>query len=263
MSKRIGGRVSEVGLALCWAIWTGTAGAEPIAPARVPDPLRPWVEWALHGRERERCPFLHGSTQARECAWPARLELAVNERRGTFAQRWRAYSEAWAPLPGDSRLWPQAVRVDGRPAPVVDRNGRPSVLLPSGTHEVRGELFWDAPPELLQIPAETGLLSLSQHGEPVAFPKRDAHGQLWLRGGGNGDASAESRLEITVHRRVVDEIPLQITTRIRLEVSGPAREVVLGHALPGGAIPLSRTPRTRLVSRLARTGRGRPTRRRA
>ena len=111
-------------------------------------------------------------------------------------------------------------------------------LLP-GIHDVRGELVWDALPELLQIPAETGLLAVSQNGEPVAFPKRDAQGRLWLHTAAAEGEDAESRLEITVHRRVTDEIPLRVTTRIRLEVSGPAREVVLGRALPEGAIPMS------------------------
>ena len=171
--------------------------------------------------------------------WPARLDLALGARQGSFVQRWRVHADAWVPLPGDAKHWPQGVQVDGRHAPVVAREGRPSVRLLPGSHDVRGELVWDAPPELLQIPAETGLLAVSQNGEPVAFPKRDAQGRLWLRTAAAEGAGAESRLEITVHRRITDEIPLRVTTRIRLEVSGPAREVVLGRALPEGAVPMS------------------------
>ena len=215
------------------------AGAEPLAPERVPEPLRPWVDWVQHGYESERCPFLQGMPGSRECAWPARLELALGARQRSFVQRWRAHVDAWVPLPGDAKHWPQAVEVDGRPAPVIDHAGRPSVRLLPGVHEVHGEFAWDAPPELLQIPLETGLLAVSQSGERMAFPRRDAQGRLWLRTAAAPDASAESRLEINVYRRVTDEIPLRITTRIRLEVSGPAREVVLGPALPSGAVPMS------------------------
>jgi hypothetical protein len=201
--------------------------------------LRPWVDWALLGQETERCPFLHGAPGSPECVWPARLDLALGAREGSFVQRWRVHAEAWVPLPGDAKTWPQAVQVDGRPAPVIDRGGRPSVRLMPGIHDVRGALVWDASPDLLQIPAETGLLAVSRSGEPVAFPKRDAQGRLWLQTAAAEGADAESRLEISVHRRITDEIPLRITTRVRLEVSGPAREVVLGRALPEGAVPMS------------------------
>ena len=224
---------------LLGACLAAIASAEPLAPERVPEPLRPWVDWVLSGHEAERCPFLNGGADSRECVWPARLELALGARQGSFVQRWRVYADAWVPLPGDAKHWPQAVQVDGRPAAVIESAGRPSVRLLPGAHEVRGELFWDAPPELLQIPAETGLLALSQGGERIAFPKRDAQGRLWLHSAAPAEAGDESRLEIAVFRRIVDEIPLRVETRIRLEVSGPAREVVLGRALPEGAVPMS------------------------
>ena len=35
---------------------TAAHGA-PLAPADVPEPLRPWIGWALHGHERARCPL--------------------------------------------------------------------------------------------------------------------------------------------------------------------------------------------------------------
>ena len=234
-----GTRIAAIGAGLLIACLAAVASAEPLAPERVPEPLRPWIEWALLGHEAERCPFFQGAPGSSECVWPARLELALGARQGSFVQRWRVHAEAWVPLPGDAKHWPQAVQVDGRPAPVVDRSGRPSVRLLPGIRDVRGQFDWDALPELLQIPAETGLLAVSQNGEPVAFPKRDAQGRLWLHTAPVEGEDAESRLEITVHRRVTDEIPLRVTTRVRLEVSGPAREVVLGRALPEGAIPMS------------------------
>jgi len=232
------GRLPGVVFSLWWAVLADPASAEPLAIERVPEPLRPWVEWALHGSEAQRCPFLHGAPGSPECVWPARLELSLGARQGNFVQRWRVFSEAWVALPGDAKHWPQAVAVDGRPAPVVDRDGSPTLRLLPGTHEARGDLHWDTLPDLLQIPAETGLLAVSRNGLQVAFPKRDAQGRLWLGSAAAEGAGAETRLEITVHRRVTDEIPLRVLTLIRLEVSGPAREVVLGLALPVDAVPM-------------------------
>ena len=239
LSLRSARAVGLLGACLAAIASAESGSAERLAPERVPEPLRPWVDWALSGHEAERCPFLNGGASSRECVWPARLELALGARQGSFVQRWHVYTDAWVPLPGDAKHWPQAVQVDGRPAAVIEFAGRPSLRLPPGAHEVRGELFWDAPPELLQIPAETGLLTVTQGGERSETPKRDAQGRLWLHSAAPADAGDESRLEIAVFRRIVDEIPLRVETRIRLEVSGPAREVVLGRALPEGAVPMS------------------------
>jgi hypothetical protein len=53
------------------------------------------------------------------------------------------------------------------------------------------------------------------------------------------DAEGESRLDVKVHRKVEDGVPLLLVTRVSLEVSGKNREVILGRALPAGFAPLS------------------------
>src|SRR5438093_151962 len=92
--------------------------ADPIAREKIPEPLRPWVEWVMHGHEEERCPFFLGDAAKRQCSWPSRLALDLSDRGGRFTQEWMLYRDAWADLPGDARIWPQDVRVDGRPAMV-------------------------------------------------------------------------------------------------------------------------------------------------
>jgi len=52
-------------------------------------------------------------------------------------------------------------------------------------------------------------------------------------------STEESRLDVVVHRRVIDDIPLQLVTRVELKVAGPGREMLLGRALPDGFVPLS------------------------
>src|SRR5262245_26597553 len=66
------------------------ADAEPLAPGDVPAPLAPWIGWVLRGHEAERCPFLDGGEQ-HACAWPARLELELDDRSGRFAQSWELH----------------------------------------------------------------------------------------------------------------------------------------------------------------------------
>jgi hypothetical protein len=220
------------------------ASAQPLAPKDAPEPLQPWVSWVLRGHEAEQCSLLSGqATPTRVCAWPTRLALELGARSGRFEQSWRVERRLLVALPGDAAHWPHAVKIDGIPAPVASINGRPAVELDPGSHRVGGSFRWDSLPELLQIPAETALLSLvlETDGVPkrVSFPNRDAQGRLWLRKSSAAAAGEESRLELLVHRRLVDEVPLRLETRVEIEVSGRSREMVLGRPLPDGFVPMS------------------------
>ncbi len=227
------------------------AAAEPLAREQVPEALRPWTDWVMHGHEEAFCSLLQGATDHRQCAWPSRLTLDLDARAGRFTQDWLVQRAGWVPLPGDPARAPLDVRADGKPAAVTFRSGVPSVRLERGAHTVSGVFEWDSLPELLPIPAETGLVGLALNGKPVAFPNRDPQGQLWLQRRAVA-STEESRLDVVVHRRVIDDIPLQLVTRIELKVAGPGREMLLGRALPDGFVPLSLT--SALPSRLEPDG---------
>ncbi|MBI4422897.1 MAG: hypothetical protein HY554_04185 [Elusimicrobia bacterium] len=225
-------------LALLLLILAPAAWAAPLSREEVPSALTPWVRWALDGREAALCPFLQGSADEKRCAWPGVLQLRLSERGGSFEQSFRVYAEDWAALPGEPGRWPQDVRVDGAAATVVSRNGLPAVRLKPGLRRVAGTLRWDAPPEVLRVAPETGLVALESMGRSVPFPVRDGQGRLWLQRAQTA-AAQESHLEVSVHRRLVDDAPLTLVTRVQLKVSGKNREAVLGRSLPEGFVPVS------------------------
>ena len=221
----------------------------------IPDVLRPWVGWVLHDKQRELCPFLAGEGGSEHgpgtCTWPARLSLSLRERGGTFTQTWRVYTRALVSLPGDTKVWPQDVRVDGKPAVVMDPSGDddaeddagegvPQVLLLPGDHTISGSFVWDELPESLLVPKRTGLVALTVRGTAIPSPSRDEEGRLFLQKE-DGDEVEEDVLEVTVHRKITDGVPLTVTTRLSLRVSGKSREVVLGPTLPSGFVPMSLT----------------------
>lgn len=219
-------------------LFSAVTSAAPPKPEELPAALRDWGPWVLHDVKDATCPFLHGS-DTRACAWPGRLELKLDDAGGRFTQSFKVYREAWLPLPGEAKRWPQGVQVDGRPAVVVPdaETGRPAVLLAAGEHTVTGAFAWDALPEALEIPPDTGLLTLAVKGAAVALPNRDGEGRVFLQ---RGATQAETdRVELDVHRRVTDDIPLVLATRLTLKVSGKSREVLLGRALPDGFVPMS------------------------
>lgn len=217
----------------------------------IPEPLKPWVGWVLHDKEANLCPPNHSSDEDGVCTWPARLGLNLRDKGGTFTQSFRVYRRDWVPLPGSGKLWPQDVRVDGKPAVVAPTSGEqntgggadddasegPRVLLEPGEHTITGTFVWDELPESLPVPPTTGLVTLTVGGKPVPSPSREEDGLLYLHK--EADEEEEDVLELTVHRKVSDDIPLVLATRISLRIAGKSREVTLGKALPADFVPLS------------------------
>lgn len=242
-------------LALVGAAWAAPAIAVPLAPEDVPGPLKAWTDWVLRGHESQRCPFLFGQPKneadVRSCAWPSQLELDLGDKSGRFTQRWQVFARVRVPLPGNSDRWPLDVQVDGRPAAVIGQ--RPLVELDVGSHTVSGTFQWDALPETLSIPPETGLIALKIRGREIESPDRDAPGRLWLERRRAQDSGEASRVDVVVHRRVIDEIPLVLDSRIELTVGGRSREALLGNALPSGFVPTLLT--STLPARLDTDGR--------
>jgi hypothetical protein len=74
-------------------------------------------------------------------------------------------------------------------------------------------------------------------GRSVANPLIEQDGVLWLRKRAN--PTAQDHLELQVYRLITDAIPLTVTTRFALQVSGQPQEIVLGQALLTDFIPLA------------------------
>ena len=217
-------------------IFTSNAFAAPLSPEQVPEPLKSWIPWVLHGEEENLCPFLSGGGE-RTCVWPSALNLELNDKGGSFTQSGSVFSETSFPLPGDGEHWPQDLKVDGQGVSVLEKDGVPSVLLKKGFHTVSGRFEWNTPPESLPIPVETGLLNFTLSGKKIDFPNRDKEGRLWLEKVAK-ESAAEDRLEVRVHRKVTDDIPLVLTTQLVLNVSGKAREIRIGKFVEDGFTPM-------------------------
>ncbi len=227
---------------LCVVILSGVVAAST-RDIYIPPELEPWRDWALEGKEYVDCPFFFNKTTADSnfvCAWPGHLSLSINAGGGRFDQSWVVYAgESWLALPGDITHWPQQVRVDGGAAVVIERNSVPSVRLGSGTYQITGRLEWSERPRTLRIPAETGLVALTVDGRRIDRPERNGAG-LWL-GERRQEKKTQDALSVQVYRLVEDDVPIRLTTRVQIDVSGSVREELLGPALPDGFVPLAIT----------------------
>lgn len=231
---------------ICLCLCSAVPHAKPLTHEQVPEPLKPWINWVVQDDPEHDCPFLYDNDEQKRCNWPTATQLDLNPQKGVFTSTWQVYNDSWALLPGDSSHWPQSVTVNGQAALVMDRGGIPAIRLiagskPAALYRIKGEFLWERIPDNLPVPMDTGLVNLSINGQAIAAPTiRD--GQLWLKESESGQKKPENvqnSLDIQVFRQFTDEVPLQVTTRIVLDVSGEQREIKLTRPLLEGFIPFS------------------------
>jgi hypothetical protein len=194
-------------------VLTLPAFAQPFPREDLPPELRPWVAWVLDEVPDLGCARVQGRAV---CAWPGRLRLDLAATGGRFELELEADRALDLRLPGSAERWPLDVRLDERPVPAFERAGDPHARVGPGRHRVAGRFSWARLPESLSVPPEIGLLELSLDGRPVARPRREVGGLVWLRArdaepGGEGES-----LRLQVFRHVADGIPVFVETRLQL-----------------------------------------------
>jgi hypothetical protein len=219
------------------ALLAMSATAQPLNAAEIPDSLKPWVPWVLHAKPNHLCTTVGGEAI---CRWPGPLALSVHDKGARFEQRFFLDREGEVQLPGSPTLWPQEVRVDDKPAVVLQEGEQPVVQLQAGEHVVAGELSWGTTPELLPVPDQTAIVHLQIKGERVRNPRREKGGEVWLGAQEEVETTVEG-LEVEVHRMIADAIPMQVTTRLVLHVSGRARELNFKDVLLSRTVPIAVT----------------------
>ena len=216
--------------------------ALPGGGSDIPESLRPWRAWVLHGQEAWLCPEVAGGRDRAFCAWPGELKLEVARQGGgmRFSQSWELQHESAVPLPGNRKYLPQQVTVNGRAHPVLVRNGAPVVWLQEGRYAISGWVPWLERPQAVDIPENVALVSLVVDGNPVLPLER--HGKALTLGmredAGETDGREGDSLDVQVVRKLTDGIPARLTTRLLLKVSGKAREWSVPDILPAHFVPV-------------------------
>ncbi|HEU4670506.1 MAG TPA: hypothetical protein VFR91_07345 [Dyella sp.] len=225
-----------------WSAWLALAllASLLVAPLRaqdIPPALKDWQGWVLHDMPEQACPLLAGPVAAgrvRQCVWPGRLALQADAGGARFTLQVGLDAPGWVALPGDAHDWPQQVRVDGQPLPVLAHGGAPSVWLAAGGHRLEGVMDWSRRPATLALPPSIALVDLTVDGTPVARIERN--GNRLTLGEAAPSARAADSLSLRIYRRLADGLPPRLETRLQLDVAGSAREQLLGPALPPGFV---------------------------
>ncbi|MGI9293570.1 MAG: hypothetical protein ACR2PS_06260, partial [Pseudomonadales bacterium] len=203
----------------------------------LPEPLQQWQQWVLHKHPQARCSFQWNKFEEKFCAWPSKLALQVKKDGMYFEQQWQVEADSWLTLPGSQKHWPASLTIDGRPQAITVRGGRPATYLRPGEYLLKGFIPWARRPENLAITPSAALVTLSVDGKTVAVPNIDTKGTLWLRSGAKAAQTTDGKslpTRVQVYRKLIDGVPLRLETELRLRISGAARELQLGRALPEG-----------------------------
>ncbi len=239
--------LSFIGLLL----FSAALNAKPLSKEKVPEPLKPWISWALFNQDKQSCTHAFDQAQQVFCAWPASLKLEINKHQGSFSQQWQVQAESWVRLPGDSKLWPHDVLDNGQKAVVVSHQGYPAIKLAAGQHLLSGKFLWESLPETLSIPPSTGLIQIRRDGKAVDFPRINQKGQLWLDKSLQ-QKSIQDALDVQIYRKIDDAHPLQVQTRLILHVAGRSRDISFANIQLDGFIPLRL--KSQLPARINRKG---------
>lgn len=203
------------------------------AETKVPPALQDWQEWVLEKHTDHHCPILFNDA-AKQCIWPSELNIQVDQKGGKFLQSLEVFSETWVSLPGNKDFWPMAVinLLDNRSIAVRDNDGLPEVFLSPGKYQLQGEWKWMAMPRTLQIPPSTGIVSLTIDNNTISTPFLENQTQLLLNANNREQPLAhQNSIQLRVFRKLTDNVPIKMLTRIELDISGKERELHLGQAL--------------------------------
>lgn len=220
----------------------------PGTTVHVPGPLRPWEQWVLHDKQRHFCPAQGEDPGTRVCIFPSSLQLKTRKSGASFTLEVHAYDEGRIELPhvssATAQAWPVDITLNGAPGLVQERNGVPVMLLQAGDWRIEGVLHWSDEPDVLQVPREVGIVRLEREsGEQAGTVRPDLGPDGRLRLSGKDEPDVEDRPEDSIQTRVFrlvqDDLPMQVTTLLRLDISGRARRILLEDALLPGSTPLA------------------------
>ena len=207
-------------------------------PLDLPPELKPWQQWVLYDHPDAACPFIN-QNKTRACVWPSALVINADNQQASFEMQVEVFSDSFIPLPGGSHLWPTAVKNQDGVLPVSAKDAMPMAFVAAGIHTIYGTFNWQSMPLSLPTPNALGLLQLTLNGKTIASPNRDKQGNLWLREPERAAAETKEADTFTakVFRKLSDDIPQVLDTRLLIRVSGQQREVVLGPILLPGFTP--------------------------
>lgn len=203
----------------------------------VPTELKDWVSWVKDTHPEWECARTNNNY---ECIWPGKISYNISQNEGRFELDVEILKDSWLPLPSSANHQPAKLLIKTASgvtldAPIDQREDGLFIKLPKGNFHISGSFLWDSPPTELPLPDSYGMLEVTS-AENTKLKFRRKESQLWIES--TNQTSTVNSLSLTVTRLIKDNLPLEISTLIRLKVAGGARSINLGKVLPLNSVPI-------------------------
>ena len=196
----------------------------------VPAQLKSWEAWALDGYEKNNCVFSYDRADNKICYFISSLNLDVRGKELSFTQKVSIKQKGYVLIPGSFEVFPYTVQANGQSVPVINLLGLPYVALDKGEYTLVGKAKSKEDIRYFSIPVEVAVLSVKKDGAEVINPATDS-GVLRLESISAAKKETDD-ISYTVFRKIDDSIPMWMTMRIDINVSGSQRVENLGKIIP-------------------------------
>lgn len=204
---------------------------------KTPESLKQWAEWVMFDHPNYKCPN-ESSSNNRACIFPSKLTLNISKKSATFNLIAHTKKEGWVSLIGNKNYWPQDVMIDKKELPVVLNRATPSVYLQAGNHNITGKINWTYRPSSIPIPYNVALFKLTIDGKEIKHPQRNGENFIAKTNKQNIQPlhMEKDSIKVKVFRQIQDNIPANITTQIKLTITGKKRDEIIPSPLLNGSV---------------------------
>lgn len=190
----------------------------------IPSDVSEWIDWVKKDNFTLNCPTTEN------CVFLPILEIKRNEFLD-FQFKGLNYTKSnWVSLPysTNKKLWPISASINGEKAVIIEKNDIPYIEVSEGEFE-------------LSVSYDNNLKKVKEiilPFQPLVYANY-SNFNISLKDSNlvvDSDDREESKTNTTiqVYRKLQDNIPLNLTTLIKIDYSGLAKEIELGKVLPDG-----------------------------
>ena len=192
----------------------------------IPEALKVWIPWVKKGNENQNCP------EENSCVFFPKLNIyqSTQSKDIIFEFLGMNYLEkAWVALPYNKEggFWPLTAQVNGKQAVIVEKNNMPYLQINNGENKVVINYAQDKLLKQKIINLNFAPISFSSNSLPITLDN-----QQLLIGQDTKTTTSQSNLIIQTFRKLEDNIPLKLTTEIKIDYSGISKEINLGKVIP-------------------------------
>lgn len=197
----------------------------------VPNNLKDWVDWTIYDHKENNCNYKFNNSNERYCYYISELDLTINGKNAAFKETVSMLQDGYILLPGSLSTFPTTASIDNKKVPIINIDGFPYLFLKKGNYKIDGFIKSRENIRSLNIPKNAAIINVRRNNKNVNFINIDSDGILRLDNE-NTQKTETDNINVLAFRKIEDSIPLKMTLRIELNVSGKDRIETFKNIIP-------------------------------